>query len=307
LENSLPPSSGTRSSSSESKGGRRWQDYDKIKTVVTQLLREHPQGLTGAAIAERIGLTPGAVSKYLSMLSVYGVIASRQIGVAKLWKLVTDSDRTGMLAEKISSDFGFSFKDYAHTLTDKDGKLTEADGTRVLIISASNLSNLYDFTRSVLGEQVKPFFYEWGREYVKEMKKFVSDLAVMTNSDFLETFVSLWKLKGWGRFEISRSQEASNNQIVVTWLDSIWATQANRSTNSASPPATNMISDANSTTGRDDFVAGALSMAASYAFGGSWRFVEVECISSNSSLKSCRFEGNPIQASEAKISTISDI
>ena len=115
------PSDRSRSSSSDTRGergGRRWQDYDKIKSVVTQLLRDHPQGLTGAAIAERIGLTPGAVSKYLSMLNIDGVIASRQIGVAKLWKLVTDSDRTGMLAEKIASELEFSFKDYAHTLTE---------------------------------------------------------------------------------------------------------------------------------------------------------------------------------------------
>ncbi|MGI0019189.1 MAG: hypothetical protein ACREAY_01820, partial [Nitrososphaera sp.] len=79
---------------------RRWQDYGLIKEGVVKVLLDHPEGMTGAKIAELVGITQGAMSKYLSMLRVDGTITSRKIGVAKLWKLVSQADRAGMLADK---------------------------------------------------------------------------------------------------------------------------------------------------------------------------------------------------------------
>ena len=82
----------------------RWQDYDKIKQDVIAILAKNPDGITGAKIAEIVGITQGAMSKYLSMMSVDGIIVSRKVGVAKLWKLVSSSDRAELLANKLGSE-----------------------------------------------------------------------------------------------------------------------------------------------------------------------------------------------------------
>src|SRR6476659_5794501 len=99
---------------------RRWQDYSLIKDEVVKVLQEHPEGITGARIAELVGITQGAMSKYLSMLRVDGVIVSRKVGVAKLWKLVSQSDRAGMLADKMGEADEATFKDYAVSLLEED-------------------------------------------------------------------------------------------------------------------------------------------------------------------------------------------
>ena len=49
---------------------RRWQDYGSIKEEVVKVLLEHPEGMTGAKIAELVDITQGAMSKYLSMMRV---------------------------------------------------------------------------------------------------------------------------------------------------------------------------------------------------------------------------------------------
>ena len=101
-----------------------WQDYEKIKQEVVKILSQHSEGMTGAKIADMVGITQGAMSKYLSMLSVDGIITSRKIGVAKLWKLVSSADRTDLLADKLGSD-KVNFKDYALSLVEKNGILLD--------------------------------------------------------------------------------------------------------------------------------------------------------------------------------------
>jgi predicted hydrocarbon binding protein len=247
---------------------RKWQDYASIKENVIELLEQNPEGMTGAKVAEEIGITQGAMSKYLSMLKVDGIITSRRVGVAKLWKLVVDADRAGMLADRIGEEEEATFKDYAVSLLEENSKLYEADGKRVLVMPTNILSNLYKYTKSILGTQVHAFFYQWGNDYVDEVSKFVEDVAAKTETDFIRSFLLLWKLKGWGKFEITTMEK---DIIEVVWYDSIMSE----------------IKDKNSV---DDFISGALGAAASYTFGGNWRFVESECKASGA--PHCRFRGN---------------
>lgn len=253
----------------ESQAKRRWQDYGSIKEGVIKVLLDHPDGMTGAKIAELVGITQGAMSKYLSMLRVDGIITSRKIGVAKLWKLVSQVDRAGMLADKIGETEEATFKDYALSLTQVNSRLIEANGKRVLVMPTTILSSLYKYTKSIVGTEVHAFFYEWGKDYVKEVSHFVDDVAKKTGGNFIQSFLLLWKLKGWGRFEVTAINE---KQIEVIWHDSIWAEEVGEKT------------------AVDDFVAGALSSAASHAVGGEWRFVETECSATGAPY--CTFRGS---------------
>jgi predicted hydrocarbon binding protein len=249
---------------------RKWQDYASIKEDVIKLLAQHPDGMTGAKVAGEIGITQGAMSKYLSMLQVDGIIVSRRVGVAKLWTLVADADRSRLLADKIGEDDEATFRDYAVSLLEENSKIFEADGKRVFVIPTNILSNLYKYTKSMLGTQVHVFFYEWGKDYVSEVRKLVEDVAAKTETDFIESFLIIWRLKGWGRFEITAMEE---NLIEVVWYDSI-------------------MSEIKEKAPVDDFIAGALGAAASYAFGMSWRFSEVECKAMGS--PHCRFRGSQV-------------
>lgn len=254
----------------ENQSKRKWQDYASIKEEVVRLLAQHPEGMTGAKVAEEIGITQGAMSKYLSMLRVDGMIISRRVGVAKLWTLVANADRTVMLADRIGEDEEATFKDYAVSLLEENSKLFEADGKRVLVMPTNILSNLYKYTKSVLGTQVHAFFYEWGKDYAGEVSKFVENVAAKTQTDFIESFLILWRLKGWGRFEITAMEE---NLIEVVWHDSIMSEIKDKD------PA-------------DDFITGALGAAASYALGGNWRFSELECKAMGA--PRCRFSGSKV-------------
>lgn len=254
----------------DSQPKRKWQDYASIKEEVVKILSKHPEGMTGAKIADEIGITQGAMSKYLSMLRVDGMIISRRVGVAKLWTLVANADRAGMLADKLSEDDEATFKDYAVSLLEENSKLFEADGKRVLVMPTNILSNLYKYTKSMLGTQVHAFFYEWGKDYVGEVSKFVEDVAAKTETDFIESFLILWRLKGWGRFEITAMEK---NLIEVVWYDSI-------------------MSEIKDKEPVDDFITGALGAAASYAFGAEWRFSEVECKATGA--PHCKFRGNSV-------------
>lgn len=254
---------------------RRRQDYSIIKEDVIKALQDHPEGLTGAKIAEQVGITQGAMSKYLSMLRVDGIITSRKVGVAKLWKLVSQADRTDMLADRIGDPDEATFKDYALSLIEEDSKLMEADGKRIMVMPTVILSSLYNYTKSIVGTEVHAFFYEWGRDYVSEVSQFVDDVTKKTGGNFIQSFLLLWKLKGWGRFEIA---SMTSNQIEVIWHDSIWAGEVDDRV-----PV-------------DDFVAGALSAAASHAAeGGSskWRFAETECKATGA--PHCKFVGTPVK------------
>lgn len=260
----------------EAQPKRKWQDYAAIKESVIQLLSENPEGMTGAKIAEEIGITQGAMSKYLSMLRVDSIIVSRRVGVAKLWTLVANADRAGMLADKIGEEEEATFRDYAVSLLEENSKMYEADGKRVLVMPTNILSSLYKYTKSILGTEVHAFFYEWGKDYVREVSKFVEDVAARTETDFIQSFLLLWKLKGWGRFEITAMEM---DTIEVVWHDSI-------------------MSEIKDKAPVDDFISGALGAAASYAFDGNWRFSETECKAAGASL--CRFKGKRV-AQDLKI------
>jgi predicted hydrocarbon binding protein len=244
----------------------RWQDYEKIKQEVIEILSKHPEGMTGAKIADMVGITQGAMSKYLSMLSVDGIITSRKVGVAKLWKLVSSADRTDLLADKLGSE-KVNFKDYALSLVEKDGTLLDPDNKQVLVMHSAILLNLYKYTKSILGSEAHAFFYEWGKSFTRETKDLVQSVAEKTGSNFIGSFLSLLKLRGWGRFEIKSMNDKS---VEVVWHDSFWL-------------------DPNENAPADDFMVGALSEAASLSFGGNWRFTEVECRSMGASR--CRFTG----------------
>ena len=197
---------------------QRWQDYDKIKEQVVNILSKHSEGITGAKIAEMVGITQGAMSKYLAMLSVDGVITSRKVGVAKLWKLVSSSDRTELLAGKLGSE-NVNFKDYALSLVEKDGRLLDPDNKQVLVMHSVMLLNLYRYTKEILGSEVHAFFYEWGRSFTRDTQDLVESVAEKTGSNFIGSFLSLLKMRGWGRFEIL----ASEKSVEVVWHDSFWS------------------------------------------------------------------------------------
>ncbi len=255
----------------EGSSHHRWQDYDKIKQDVIAILAKNPDGITGAKIAEIVGITQGAMSKYLSMMSVDGIIVSRKVGVAKLWKLVSSSDRAELLANKLGSE-NVNFKDYALSLVEKnDGLLLDPDNKRVLVMHSALLLNLYRYTKTILGSEAHAFFYEWGKSFTHEAKDLVTSVAEKTESKFLSSFLSLLKLLGWGKFDIN---SANRDSIEVVWHDSFWAVEPDNA------PA-------------DDFIVGALTEAASLTFGGSWRFEEVECRSIGA--QACRFVGSPLE------------
>lgn len=243
----------------------RWQDYEKIKQDVVRILSEHSEGMTGAKIAEMVGITQGAMSKYLSMLSVDGIITNRKVGVAKLWKLVSRSDRTDLLAEKLGSE-SVNFKDYALSLVEKDGRLLDPDNKQVLVMHGVMLLSLYRYTKEILGSEVHAFFYEWGKSFTRDTQDLVKSVAEKTENNFIGSFLSLLKLRGWGRFDIL----ANEKSVEVVWHDSFW-------------------SEEQDSAAVDDFMVGALTEAASLSFGGNWRFTEVECRSTGASR--CRFTG----------------
>jgi predicted hydrocarbon binding protein len=249
----------------------RWQDYDKIKQEVINILAGRPEGITGAKIAEQVGITQGAMSKYLSMLSVDGIITSRKVGVAKLWKLVSSSDRSDLLAGKMGSDAG-NFKDYAVSLIEKDGRLLDPDNKRILAMPTIILISLYKHTKSILGSEVHTFFYEWGKSYAHETQDLVKNMAEKTGTNFIESFLSLLRLKGWGKFEINSNEKSAN----VIWHDSIWSEM-----------------EPGEGAAVDDFMVGALAEAASLSYGGHWQFSEVECRSTGAT--HCRFAGSRIE------------
>lgn len=248
----------------------RWQDYDNIKQEVVKILSQHSEGMTGAKIAGMVGITQGAMSKYLSMLNVDGIITSRKVGVAKLWKLVSSADRTDLLADKLGSD-KVNFKDYALSLVEKNGILLDPDNKEVLVIHTATLLNLYKYTKEILGSEVHAFFYEWGKSFTRETKDLVQNVAEKTGGSFIGSFLSLLKLRGWGRFDI---KSMSDRSVEVVWQDSFWWE------NSENAPA-------------DDFMVGALTEAASLSHGGNWRFTEVECKSMGASR--CRFTGTRVE------------
>jgi predicted hydrocarbon binding protein len=247
--------------------GRKWQDYSVIRDEVIKVLDKHPEGMTGARIAELIGITQGAMSKYLSMMNVDGIIASRRVGVAKLWRLVSQSDRAGLLADRMG-EAEATFKDYATSLVEEDSRLIGPDGRRVIVMSTTMLSSLYRYTKSMLGTEVGPFFYEWGRDYVRELSPLVDDLAAKTGAGFIESFLLLWRLKGWGTFKVV---QMGQSEIEVEWHDSLWA------------------EDLKEGAPVDDFVAGALAEAASHATGQKWRFIEASCKATGA--PQCAFKG----------------
>jgi predicted hydrocarbon binding protein/predicted transcriptional regulator len=248
----------------------RWQDYENIKQEVVKILSQHSEGVTGAKIAGMVGITQGAMSKYLSMLSVDGIITSRKIGVAKLWKLVSSADRTDLLADKLGSD-KVNFKDYALSLVEKNGILLDPDNKEVLVIHTATLLNLYKYTKEILGSEVHAFFYEWGKSFTRETKDLAQNVAEKTGGSFIGSFLSLLKLRGWGRFDI---KSMSDRSVEVVWQDSFW------SETSENAPA-------------DDFMVGALTEAASLSHGGNWRFTEVECRSMGA--LRCRFTGTRVE------------
>jgi predicted hydrocarbon binding protein len=96
-------------------------------------------------------------------------------------------------------------------------------------------------------------------------------VAKKTESDFIQSFLLLWKLKGWGRFEVVSED---SNAIEVAWYDSIWAEELKEKV------------------ALDDFVAGALAAAADHALGGSWRVTETVCRATGAS--HCTFKGTRI-------------
>jgi predicted hydrocarbon binding protein len=246
--------------------GHRWQDYDDIKEEVVKILSQHEEGMTGAKIAEMVGITQGAMSKYLSMLNLDGVITSRKVGVAKLWKLVSSTNRKDLLADKLGSD-KVNFKDYALSLEEKDGRLLDPDGKQILVMHSAILLNLYKYTKSILGSEAHAFFYEWGKSFTLEAKDLVQSVADKTGKNFISSFLSLLKLRGWGRFDIDSQNECS---VEVVWHDSFWL-------------------DLDGNAPADDFMVGALAEAASLSFGGNWQFTEVEC-KSKGAIR-CRFTG----------------
>lgn len=250
---------------------RHWQDYGKIKEEVVRILTNHPEGMTGASIAQDVGITQGAMSKYLSMLNVDGIITSRRVGVAKLWKVVVPSDRANMLVVKLGSKTERAdFKDYAKSVTEKDGELLDANSKRVMIMPTTILLNLYKYTKSIIGSEVHTFFYQWGKDYAHEIREFVIDITEKTGINSIESFLLLLRLKGWGNFNVTfRSDES----IEVIWHNSIWSEL-----------------DIAENKPVDDFMAGALGEAAMIARGGKWTFIEQECKSLGS--KYCRFVGN---------------
>ena len=252
-------------------GKRQWQDYGLIKDKVVNLLEKNPQGLTGAKISDMIGITPGAMSKYLSMLDVDGIITSRKVGVAKLWKLISSTDRTEFLATKMGSET-VNFKDYALSLTENDGILLDPDNKRILTMPTIMLTNLYEYTATVVGSEVHAFFHEWGKSFATATQDLVNSIAEKTNGNFIQSFLILLRLQGWGRFSIDIRNGKS---IEVIWQDSIWSSEATNS---------------NDNTPVDDFMVGALSIAASLTFGGTWQFIEVQCRSVGAPI--CKFTGS---------------
>jgi predicted hydrocarbon binding protein len=255
--------------------GHHWQDYDKIKQQVVEILAQHPEGMTGAKIAEKVSITQGAMSKYLSMLSVDGIIMSRKIGVAKLWKLVSSADRSALLADKMTSET-VNFKDYALSLIENNGRLFDPDNKRILAMPTILLVSLYKHTKSILGSEVHAFFYEWGRTYAHETRELVRNMAEKTGITFIEAFISILKLKGWGKFEIQLNEKS----ISVVWHDSIWSEMEPREDHPV-----------------DDFMVGALTEAAKLSFGGNWQFGEVDCKSTGAHY--CKFVGNHISTDPA--------
>ena len=250
---------------------RQWQDYGLLKDKVVNLLEKNPQGLTGAKIADMIGITPGAMSKYLSMLDVDGIIANRKVGVAKLWNLVSTADRREFLATKMSSET-VNFKDYAASLIENDGILLDADNKRILTIPTVMLTNLYEYTTTVVGTEVHAFFHEWGKRFPISTQGLVKSISIKTNDNFIQSFLTLLRLQGWGRFSIGVTNYKKS--IEVIWQDSIWS-EAKTS---------------NENTPVDDFIAGALSTAASLTYGSTWHFNEVQCRSAGAHI--CKFTGS---------------
>lgn len=248
----------------------RWQDYEKIKQDVINILAKNPNGITGAAIAELVGITQGAMSKYLSMMSVDGIIMSRKVGVAKLWKQVSASDRTELLADKLSSE-NVNFKDYALSLVEKDNNLFDPDNKRLLVMHSALLVNLYKYTKTIVGSEVHAFFYEWGKSFTQETKDLVISMGERTGRNFMTAFLALLKLRGWGRVDIKLTDDKS---IEVVWHDSFWSEESDDSPS-------------------DDFMVGALTEAALLTFRSTWRFTEVECRSVGSSI--CRFTGTRVE------------
>ena len=58
--------------------------YDNAKKVITDTLREHPEGLTFTSLAEYVGLHRHTTTKYIYELMGAGKISQRRIGAAKL-------------------------------------------------------------------------------------------------------------------------------------------------------------------------------------------------------------------------------
>jgi len=57
---------------------------NNVKERIIKVLKKHPEGLTTVEIAEEIGMSRHAVTKYIYQLLGEGLIFQREVGTAKL-------------------------------------------------------------------------------------------------------------------------------------------------------------------------------------------------------------------------------
>ncbi len=57
---------------------------NNVRERIIKILRKHPEGLTTVEIADKIGMSRHAVTKYVYQLLGEGSILQREVGTAKL-------------------------------------------------------------------------------------------------------------------------------------------------------------------------------------------------------------------------------
>lgn len=78
--------------------------HDNTKKIITDTLREHPEGLTFTSLAEHVGLHRHTTTKYIYELMGAGKISQRHIGAAKLCYLKDMDEHSKESLQEINSE-----------------------------------------------------------------------------------------------------------------------------------------------------------------------------------------------------------
>jgi predicted hydrocarbon binding protein len=235
--------------------------YSTIKSQIIDLLKQNPNGITGVDIGKNVGLTGGAISKYLGMMYAEGIVEYREVGMAKLWYLSEKIQLSKAEMQKRIKKFIFSqdFEELANYIKLKDGELIDPMGTRSIITSVGTLAHLQETAEQIVGkEKTAQIFYEAGKKLGKEFAEKARQEMDLDGKSSIEIYIHFASIRGWGKTE---HLEVTDDKILLRLTKIAWG--------SVMPKTDHPV---------DHFRVGSIVGMAEQVLGGKWKGTETKCI-----------------------------